>query len=59
MKEQTTKRLLLQRMLSLTSELYQRCGADIDSFESLCRRIHIVRQKLESFKGGIYDKSNQ
>lgn len=57
LKEEITKQMLRQRLVSLLTDLYLRGGQmTVSSFESLCRRIHCVEHKLATLKGGFYDK---
>lgn len=57
MREERAKRELEARRASLYADLYQRAGMmGVSSVESLCRKMHIIELKIQSFKGGIYGK---
>lgn len=57
MREERARRELEARRASLYADLYQRAGMmGVSSVESLCRKMHIIELKIQSFKGGIYGK---
>lgn len=46
---------LENRLQCLYVALYQTCGTmPLSLLENLCRRIHMIESRINSFKGGIY-----
>lgn len=48
---------LKERLACLYAELYLGCATmSVATFEHLCRKINVIRFKINSFKGGRYGK---
>lgn len=56
LKEERAARELEAEVMSLYGELLQRAGVmSVLSLEGVCRRVNVIRLKLQSFRGGSYE----